>query len=96
MTPTEYGALAVALSTALGSVGMFIQGRRSGRLSADEHQRNYIQDQQEDIVALRRDLSQLWSWAVKAIRMAAAEGIELDPLPSEPPQSKNAASGKGA
>lgn len=94
MTPTEIGAIIVAGSTGLGSIAMLIRDRRSGRLTADEHQRNYIQDQQEDIAALRRDLSQLWTWAVKAIRTATAAGIELDPLPAEPPQSKNPASGK--
>jgi hypothetical protein len=94
MTPTEIGAIATALVTVLGGAGMLIKDRRSGRLSADEHQRGYIQDQQEDIAALRRDLSQLWAWAVKAVRTAAKEGIELDPLPAEPPQSKTPASGK--
>lgn len=96
MTPTEIGALAVAASTVLGSIGMFIQGRRSGRLSADEHQRNYIQDQQEDINDLRRDLALLWAWAMKTIRRAAAEGLELDPLPSELPHSKKPSTEKGA
>lgn len=89
MTPTEIGALVTASATVLGALVMFIRDRRSGRLTAEEHQRLYIQDQQEDINALRRDLSQLWTWAVKAIRKATAAGIELDPLPSEPPQSKN-------
>jgi hypothetical protein len=96
VTVTEMIAIGTAAATVLGAIGMLIRDRRSGRLSADEHQRLYIQDQQEDIAALRRDLSQLWTWAVKAVRMAAKEGIELDPLPSEPPQSKSTASGKGA
>lgn len=89
MTPTEIGALITASATVLGALVMLIRDRRSGRLTAEEHQRLYIQDQQEDINALRRDLSQLWTWAVKAIRKATAAGIELDPLPSEPPQSKH-------
>lgn len=88
MTPTEIAAVATAGATVIGSFVMYVKDRRGGRLSESEHQRVYIQDQQEDINALRRDLSQLWAWAVRSIRKATAAGIELDPLPAEPPQSK--------
>ena len=90
MTPTEIAAVATAGATVLGSLFMYLKDKRNGRLSADEHQRIYIEDQQEDIRALRRDLSQLWAWAVQAIRKATAAGLELDPLPAEPPRSKTA------
>lgn len=88
MTPEAIVALAGAATTVLGGAGMIIRDRRNGKLSAGDHQRLYIQDQQEDINALRRDLSQLWSWAMKTIRRAAEAGIDLDPLPAEPPQTR--------
>lgn len=88
MTPIEIGSVITASSTIVGMVVMYVKDRRGGKLSESEHQRIYIQDQQDDINALRRDLSQLWAWAVKSIRKATAAGIELDPLPAEPPQSK--------
>jgi hypothetical protein len=88
MTPLEIGAIAVPVVSILGAAGAIWNDRRKGRLSTSEHQRIYIDDQQADINALRRDLAVLWTWAVKQIRKAAAAGIELDPLPSEPPQSK--------
>lgn len=95
MTPTEIVAVVTAGSTVVGALVMYVKDKRAGRLSENEHQRIYIQDQQDDINALRRDLSQLWAWAVKSIRKATAAGIELDPLPSEPPQSKNPHGGTG-
>ena len=88
MTPTEWVAIGTMTTTGIGALGLIINDRRKGRLSTHEHQLRYINDQQADINALRRDLSQLWAWAVKAIRKATAAGIELDPLPAEPPQSK--------
>lgn len=88
MTPTEWVAVGTMLTTAISAGGFIWNDRRKGRLSTHEHQLRYIEDQQADITALRRDLSQLWAWAVKAIRKATAAGIELDPLPAEPPQSK--------
>lgn len=89
MGPAEITALATAGATVLTAAGLIINDRRKGRQSTHEYQRIYINDQQEDINALRRDLSQLWAWAVKAVRKATAAGLELDPLPSEPPQSKS-------
>lgn len=85
--PTTLGSLGVAAASVLTALGLIINDRRKGRLSAHEHQRVYIQDQQEDIDNLRRDLSQLWDWAVRAIRKAAAANVQLDPLPSSPPRS---------
>jgi hypothetical protein len=91
MGPTEITALAGAAATVLTAGGLLINDRRKGRASTHEYQRIYIQDQQDDIKALRRDLSQLWDWAVRAIRKAGAAGVQLDPLPAEPPESKHAA-----
>lgn len=95
MGPAEITALATAGATVLTAAGLIINDRRKGRQSTHEYQRIYINDQQEDINALRRDLSQLWAWAVKAVRKATAAGLELDPLPSEPPQSKSSHSEQG-
>lgn len=89
MTPLEIAAFAVPTVSALSAGGMIWNDRRKGRLSTHEHQLRYIDDQQADINALRRDLSQLWSWAVRAVRKAADAGVELDPLPSAPPQSSS-------
>ena len=88
MSPAEYAAIGTAIATALSAGGLIWNDRRKGRLSTHEHQLRYIEDQQADINALRRDVSMLWDWAVKAYRKATAAGIELDPLPSEPPQSR--------
>lgn len=87
MGPTEITALATAAATVIGAGGLIINDRRKGRQSTHEHQRLYIQDQQEDIDKLRSDLSQLWDWAVRAIRKAGAAGVQLDPLPASPPAS---------
>jgi hypothetical protein len=87
VTPTEWVAIGTMASTAIGAIGLIIKDRRSGKLSTHEHQMRYIEDQQADIAALRRDLSALWAWAVKAIRKATDAGIELDPLPSAPPST---------
>ena len=89
MTPLEIAAVAVPAASAVAAIGAIWNDRRKGRLSTSDHQLRYIADQQEDINALRRDLSQLWAWAYKAIRKATAAGIELDPLPAAPPESSS-------
>jgi len=87
--PLVITGLATASGGILTALGMLLNDRRKGRLGVNEHQRLYIDDQQADIDALRRDLSQLWDWAVRAIRTAAAGGVQLDPLPAAPPRSTN-------
>lgn len=83
------------MATGVTALGMLVRDRHTGRLNAKDYQRLYIQDQQEDINALRRDLSQLWAWAVKAVRQAAAGGVELDPLPTQVPESQREEQTKG-
>jgi hypothetical protein len=89
VTPTEWVAIGTMVTTGVGALGLIINDRRKGRLSTHEHQLRYINDQQADINALRRDLSQLWDWAVRAIRKAGAAGVQLDPLPASPPESSS-------
>jgi hypothetical protein len=87
MTVTEITAICTALAAVLGAGGMLIRDRRSGRLGMGDHQLRYIEDQQEDIKALRQDLSALWEWAVEAVRTAADAGVRLSPLPRSTPAS---------
>lgn len=86
MTPTEWVAFGTMATTAVTAIGLIINDRRKGRLSTHEHQLRYIDAQQADINALRQHVSLLWEWAIKTLRKATAAGLELDPLPTEPPQ----------
>jgi hypothetical protein len=94
ISSAEIVAYLVAGSTVLGGSGVLINDRRKGKHSTADHQRLYIEDQQQDITNLRRDLALLWDevtqlrdWAVRAIIKAGESRVQLDPLPSRPPNT---------
>jgi hypothetical protein len=91
MAVEPWAALMAAAGTFVGAVGMAVTNRRTGKLSMNDHQLKYIQEQQEDIAALRADLADLWDWVNGAIRKAGEHKIDLGPLPQSRPKSKTPA-----
>lgn len=83
MTPAEWAGLGTMITTGVTAIGLIFKDRAQGQLSTTEHQRKYIDDQQADITALRRNYSALLAWAIRQIRIAANANVELEPLPSE-------------
>jgi hypothetical protein len=94
----QIAALMSAAGTVLGGFGMWLNQRRSGKLTMSGHQLNYINAQQEDIAdlkkdndRLRADFIDLWDWTIKSMQIAAANNVTLPPLPRQRPRSEHSA-----